>query len=63
MKKRKRKYLSAEDFACLEESLNEALQHARGERADLRVTVRERPAPRRGRTGECKVRPDNGSTG
>ncbi|MFN7948392.1 MAG: BrnA antitoxin family protein [Blastocatellia bacterium] len=43
MKKRKRKYLSAEDFARLEESLNEALQHARGERHDLRKTVRERP--------------------
>ena len=40
---RKKKYMSDEEFARLEESLNEALQHARGERHDLRKTVRARP--------------------
>ncbi len=35
----KGKYLSDERFAQLEESLNQALQHARGERNDLRTTV------------------------
>ena len=37
------KYLSAERFARMEESFNEALQHVRGERQDLRTTIL--PAP------------------
>jgi len=39
------RYMSDADFAQLQESLNEALQHARGERADLRVTRVPLPAP------------------
>ena len=40
---KKSKYMSEERFAELEESLQQALQHARGERHDLRTTVL--PAP------------------
>jgi hypothetical protein len=39
--KRKRtgkQFMNDADFAQLQDSLNEALEHARGERADLRVT-------------------------
>lgn len=35
------KHMSAETFAELTESLNQALQHARGERTDLRTTLTE----------------------
>ena len=37
---KKAKYMSDERFAELEEALEQALQHARGERHDLRTTVR-----------------------
>lgn len=40
---KKGKYLSDERFAELEESLQQAAQHARGERRDLRTTVRAAP--------------------
>src|SRR5262245_39836931 len=40
---KKGKYMSEERFADLEESLQQALQHARGERHDLRTTVRAAP--------------------
>ena len=40
---KKKKYMSDEDFAELKLSLEHALQHARGERRDLRTTVL--PAP------------------
>lgn len=40
-----KKDMSDERFAELEESLNQALQHARGERNDLRTTIL--PAPPR----------------
>ena len=37
--KKRAKYISDEEFSELKESLGQALQHARGERDDLRVTV------------------------
>ena len=40
---KKKKYMSDEDFAELKLSFEQALQHARGERRDLRTTVL--PAP------------------
>jgi putative transcriptional regulator len=40
---KKKKYMSDEDFAELKLSLEQALQHSRGERHDLRTTVL--PAP------------------
>jgi len=40
---KKKKYMSDERFAELEEALQQALQHARGERHDLRTTVRAAP--------------------
>src|SRR5262245_65749434 len=40
---KKKKYMSNEDFAELQLSLEQALQRARGERRDLRTTVL--PAP------------------
>jgi putative transcriptional regulator len=40
---KKKKYMSDEDFAELKLSPEQALQHARGERRDLRTTVL--PAP------------------
>jgi putative transcriptional regulator len=40
---KKKKYMSDEDFAELQLSLEQALQHVRGERRDLRTTVL--PAP------------------
>jgi putative transcriptional regulator len=40
---KKKKYMSDEDFSELRLSLEQALQHARGERHDLRTTVL--PAP------------------
>jgi putative transcriptional regulator len=40
---KKKKYMSDEDFDELRVSLEQALQHARGERRDLRTTVL--PAP------------------
>ncbi|MCI0391337.1 MAG: type II toxin-antitoxin system MqsA family antitoxin [Acidobacteria bacterium] len=40
---KKKKYMSGEDFAKLQLSLEQAIQHARGERHDLRTTVL--PAP------------------
>jgi DNA-binding transcriptional regulator YiaG len=40
---KKKKYMSDEDFAELKLSLEQALQHARGARHDLRTTVL--PAP------------------
>jgi putative transcriptional regulator len=42
---KKKQYMSDEDFAELMLSLEQALQHARGERHDLRTTVL--PAPLR----------------
>jgi len=42
---KKKKYMSEEDFAELKLSLEQALQHASGERRDLRTTVL--PAPPR----------------
>ena len=39
--------MSVAAFVELQESLNQALQHARGERADLRVTRFDLPAPPR----------------
>src|SRR6266702_2020778 len=42
-KKQKREHMSDALFGELKESLGQALQHARGKRADLRVTVL--PAP------------------
>jgi DNA-binding MurR/RpiR family transcriptional regulator len=41
--KKTAKYMSDEDFSELQESLTQALQHARGERNDLRVTVLPKP--------------------
>ncbi|MEW6208513.1 MAG: helix-turn-helix domain-containing protein [Acidobacteriota bacterium] len=41
--KKKEEFMSEDDFAELETSLKEALAHARGERDDLRTTVREVP--------------------
>lgn len=40
---KKKKYMSDEDFADLTLSLEQALQRARGERHDLRTTVRAAP--------------------
>lgn len=40
---KKKNYVSSEDFAELELSFEQALQHARGERHDLRTTVRVAP--------------------
>ena len=40
---KKEKYMSDDRFAELEEALQQALQHARGERHDLRTTVRAAP--------------------
>lgn len=40
---KKGKYMRDERFAELEESLQQALEHARGERHDLRTTVRIAP--------------------
>ncbi|MGH9937836.1 MAG: helix-turn-helix domain-containing protein [Blastocatellia bacterium] len=40
---KKKKYMSDEDFEDLKLSLEQALQHARGERHDLRTTVRAAP--------------------
>ncbi|MGH9754221.1 MAG: helix-turn-helix domain-containing protein [Blastocatellia bacterium] len=40
---KKGKYMSDERFAQLEESLQQVLQHARGEPHDLRATVRAAP--------------------
>jgi len=40
---KKKKYMSDEDFADLTLSLEQALQHARGERHDLRTTLRAAP--------------------
>jgi putative transcriptional regulator len=40
---KKKKYMSGEDFAELQLSLEQALQHARGERRDLRTTVLPSP--------------------
>jgi uncharacterized pyridoxal phosphate-containing UPF0001 family protein len=37
--KKRTKYMSDETFSELKESLEQALQHARGERDDLRVTI------------------------
>ena len=42
-----KQYMNDAGFAQLQESLNDALQHARGERADLRVTRVPLPAPPR----------------
>src|SRR2546428_2657235 len=41
--KKQEKYISDEEFAELKESLQQAIEHARGERHDLRTTVL--PAP------------------
>ncbi len=50
--KKKGAHMDAEAFSELTESLNEALQHARGERHDLRTTTRENlPAPPRAMSG------------
>jgi putative transcriptional regulator len=40
---KKKKYMSDEDFAELKLSLEQALQHASGERRDLRTTVLPTP--------------------
>jgi putative transcriptional regulator len=40
---KKKKYMSDEDFGELKLALEQALQHARGERHDLRTTVRVAP--------------------
>ncbi len=40
---KKKKYVSNEDFAELELALQQVLEHARGERSDLRTTVRAAP--------------------
>lgn len=40
---KKKKYMSDEDFAELELALQQVLEHARGERNDLRTTVRAAP--------------------
>jgi len=40
-----KQYMSDEAFSELTESLNEALQHARGDRTDLRTTVLPAPPP------------------
>ena len=40
-----KKYMSDETFSELTESLTEALQHARGERSDLRTTTLPAPPP------------------
>lgn len=40
---KKKKYMSDEDFAELELALQQVLEHARGERHDLRTTVRAAP--------------------
>ncbi|MGH9845113.1 MAG: helix-turn-helix domain-containing protein [Blastocatellia bacterium] len=41
--KKQEKYISDDEFAELKESLQQAIEHARGERHDLRTTVL--PAP------------------
>lgn len=45
MKSKKKNYMSDEAFAALEGSLEEALEHARGRRPDLRTTVVQLPPP------------------
>ncbi|MEO6391488.1 MAG: type II toxin-antitoxin system MqsA family antitoxin [Pyrinomonadaceae bacterium] len=42
---KKKQYMNDETFSELTESLNEALQHARGKRADLRTTILPAPPP------------------
>src|SRR5215210_4870924 len=42
---KEKKYMSDETFSELTESLNEALQHARGGRSDLRTTTLPTPPP------------------
>jgi putative transcriptional regulator len=43
--RKEKKYMSDETFSELTESLTEALQHARGERSDLRTTTLPAPPP------------------
>jgi len=43
--RKEKQYMREETFSELTESLNQALQHARGDRTDLRTTIL--PAPRR----------------
>ncbi len=51
-----KKALSQERFARLETSLQQALQHARGERRDLRTTVLPAPPPPMQREEIVKLR-------
>jgi putative transcriptional regulator len=51
-KTKKSKYVSDETFAEIKESLEQALQHARGERNDLRVTRVAIPRPPRHMSSE-----------
>ena len=43
MPKTKKKYLDDAEFAQLKESFEQALQHTRGERKDLRTTILPKP--------------------
>src|SRR5262249_55034231 len=45
MKRKPARYMADSDFDSLRESAKEALEHARGERADLRVTRVALPGP------------------
>ena len=43
MPKTKKKYVNDAEFSQMEESFAQALEHARGERKDLRTTVLPKP--------------------
>jgi len=55
-KKQKTKYMSDALFSDLKESLGQALQHARGKRTDLRVTVLPAPPSPMSRSEIVKLR-------
>lgn len=55
-KKKKQKYMSDALFGELKESLEQALQHARGKRADLRVTVLPAPPSPMSQTEVVEIR-------
>jgi hypothetical protein len=53
---KKERYMSDEAFGVLEESLDQALQHARGERKDLRVTSSQEVLQRINQSAPLKLR-------
>jgi hypothetical protein len=54
--RKKERYMSDKAFGVLEESLDQALQHARGERKDLRVTTGQEVVRRINQSAPLKLR-------